>query len=194
MGNPKPDAAVSVVVSRAVRDRLNRDAQMLGVSPKVLMAQVLTRYAEWEQFSREIGFASITRLFPRSVLEHVEDKTVSAIAGSTCRSSSRDAMLYVTGKADIFGLLKTIDYWLASTNVPFKHLKKRDNGCEFYVIQHQLGYKWSVYFSIVVGSILSETGYHAKDLAMDSESLSFMIANFNDDEEVVGVQENGNLK
>jgi hypothetical protein len=169
------DSKVSavVVIPKTIKDKLERDAELSGTPSKEFMGLILTRYAEWEKFSREIGFATVTRAFLRTVLERVDEKTLTTIAVSTCRGALRDAMLYVTGSASIDGLLKTLDYWLDSTNVAYRRIKK--GSVDSYVIQHQLGYKWSLYFSTVVEAILIEVGYHTRDLIMDNESLSFSI-------------------
>jgi hypothetical protein len=45
-----------------------------------------------------------------------------------------------------------------------------------YMIQHGLGAKWSIYFSTLVDSILSEIGYKIADQLYDHNSLSFKIA------------------
>jgi hypothetical protein len=170
----KGGSIITVRVSKTVRDKLDTESKMSGVTLNTLIGQILKKHIEWDRFAKDVGFASITKAFLRSVLENIDDKTITTIAVTTCRGAIRDAMIYMTGKMEYTGFLKTLDLWLDAANVPFRHISDED-GNDSYVVQHQLGHKWSIYFGTVVNSVLNELGYRTDGQIMTTDSVSFTI-------------------
>lgn len=173
---PRKEAVGSVLtvrVSKDVREKLEAESRMNSITLNTLVSQILTKHTEWDRFAKDIGFASITKAFLRSILEHVDDKVISTIAVTTCRGAMRDAMIYMNGTMDYPAFLKTLDLWLGAANVPFRHLTE-DNS-DVYIVQHQLGQKWSVYFATVANSILTEIGYRTDKQVITNDSVSFAI-------------------
>jgi hypothetical protein len=170
----KGSSVLTVRVSKTVREKLDAESKMSGMTLNTLISQILTRHTEWDRFAKDVGFASITKAFLRSVLENIDDKTISTIAVTTCRGAMRDAMIYMSGKMEYTAFLKTLDMWLNAANVPYRHTTDED-GRDGYIVQHQLGYKWSIYFGTVVNSVLNEIGYRTNGQIMTNDSVSFTI-------------------
>jgi hypothetical protein len=170
----KVSSVLTVRVPRAVREKLDAESQMSGITLNTLVSQIVTKHTEWDRFARDVGFASITKAFLRSVLEHLSDKTISTIAVTTCRGAMRDAMIYMNGKMEYSAFIKTMDLWLSAANVPFRHMTD-DEGQDMYIVQHQLGYKWSIYFGTVANSVLNEIGYRTDGQVTTNDSVSFTI-------------------
>lgn len=99
---------------------------------------------------------------------------MTTIAVSTCRGAMRDAMIYIKGQISYESFLGAVDLWLGASHLPFRHIQKGD--LDKYVIQHELGKKWSLYLSTVINSILNEIGYRTSDQRIDEQSVSFEIS------------------
>jgi hypothetical protein len=50
-----------------------------------------------------------------------------------------------------------------------------DEGHDMYIVQHQLGEKWSIYFGTVANSVLNEIGYRTEGQVITNDSVSFTI-------------------
>lgn len=170
----KGSSVLAVRLSKPVKEKLDIESAMSGVTLNPLVNQILTKHAEWDRFAKDAGFASITKAFLRSVLEQLDDKTITTIAVTTCRGAMRAAMIYMSGKLNYANFTKTLDLWLDAANVPYRHLLNED-GEDMYIVQHQLGQKWSVYFATVVNSVLNEIGYRTNEQSIMSDSVTFTI-------------------
>ena len=153
----KRSSVISVRVSDDVKEKLEVESELNAISLNTMIGQILTKHVEWDRFAEDIGVVVITRPFFRAVIEEVDDKTLTTIAVTTCRSAIRDAMLFITGKSDLPSFLKVLDLWLAASNISFRHIV--ENHQDKYIVQHDLGNKWTIYFTSVTGTLLNEFGY-----------------------------------
>lgn len=99
----KLSSIITLRVDDAIKDRLQTESQMKGVTLNSLVNQVLRKYTEWDRFEKDVGFATITKAFLRAILEQLDEKTISTIAVSTCRGALRDATIYINGVLDYSG-------------------------------------------------------------------------------------------
>lgn len=172
MGKDKT-SVISVRVSADVKEKLEIESEMNATTLNTLISQVLSKHVEWDRFAEDIGFVFLTRPFLRSLLDNVDEKTVTALAVSTCRSAMRDAILFLKGEININFFLQALDLWIGASHIPFRHIEK--NGNHRYVIQHELGKKWSVYITAVTNALLNEIGYRTENQRSDEQSVTFEI-------------------
>lgn len=109
----------------------------------------------------------------RALLSNIGDNQIKILASSSCRSAFRDAALFIKGELTIDSLIGVLDLWLTASNVSFRHVKA-ENG-EKYIIQHELGKKYSLYLSTAVSAILSEVGHIVKNETATDQNLIFEI-------------------
>lgn len=166
-------AIISVRVAEDVKDKLDVESEMNSTTLNTLVSQILSKHVDWDRFAEDIGFVFLTKPFLRSLLDYVDEKALIQIAVSTCRGAMRDAMLFIKGKIDITTFIQALDLWFGASHMPFRHIV--NDGSDRYIVQHELGKKWSIYIATVVNSLLTEMGYMAKDQKMDEQSVSFEI-------------------
>lgn len=175
----KKTAVISVRVSEDVKDKLETESEMDGTTLNTLTSKVLTKHVEWDRFAEDIGFVFLTKPFLRSLLERIDEETIKRIAVSTCKSAIRDAIIFIKGEINMGSFLSAIDLWFGASHMPFRHIVKQDS--DRYIVQHDLGKKWSIYIVTVINAVLSEMGYKTTDQKIDDQSVSFEIqtgANF----------------
>jgi len=164
---------ISVRVTTDVKDKLDIESEMNSTSLNTLISQILTKHVEWDRFAEDIGFVFLTKPFLRTLLDHIDEKTITTIAVSTCRGAMRDAIIYLKGEINIDTFLQAVDLWFGASHMPFRHIVK--NGEDRYIVQHELGKKWSIYITSVMNSLLNEIGYHTKNQRLDDQSTSYEI-------------------
>lgn len=176
MGN-QGSTVISVRVSQPVKEKLEAESELNSISLNTLITQVLTKHVEWDRFAEDVGFVFITRQFLRALMDHIDDKTMSTIAVSTCRGAMRDAIIFIKGQINIDTFIQTLDQWLGASHIPFRHIT--NNGMDRYVVQHDLGTKWSTYFATVVNALLNEIGHRTANQVTNEQSVSFEVAKAN---------------
>jgi len=95
------------------------------------------------------------------------------LASTTCRAAMRDAVIYIKKELTITTLLETFDLWLLASHIHFRHVNADDS--EKYIIQHDLGAKYSLYLHTAFSAVLSEIGYITMNTKIGDQNLVFEI-------------------
>jgi hypothetical protein len=169
----KKSVVISVRVPLSVKEKLDTESALNNISVNTMISQTLKKHVEWNRFAANIGFVFLTRGFLRAMLNSVDDSDITRIATTTCRSAMRDAVIFIKGEETLENFIETLDLWLAASNIPFRHIT--GNGTSKYVIQHELGMKWSTYFSSMLKSMVNELGYCLSNPTLNEQTVSFEI-------------------
>jgi len=169
----KKNTVISVRCNDDTKEKLEVEGEIKNVTLNALISQILEKHVSWDRFARELGFVFLTRPFLRALLDNVDDKTLTTIAVTTCRGAMRDSILYLRGEFTTETFLEALDLWLAASNIQFRHIKKDNN--DIFIVQHDLGRKWSLYFSAVINSLLHELKTEISQQQIGPHSITFEI-------------------
>lgn len=156
-----------------VRERLNAEAELSGVSTNTLIAKIVTRHVEWDRFVADTGFVVSTKPFLRALLQEAKEERIKELASTVCKAAFRDAIIFIHGELNFHNTLRTMDQWLLASNIPFRHVINKST-CK-YVVQHDLGMKWTLYFLTLLNSMLNEFGYKTNNVSANAQSISLEI-------------------
>lgn len=165
---------ISVRVCKEVKERLQIESEIKSITLNTLIGQILTKHIKWDIFAGDIGLIFLTKPSLRSLLQYIDEKSIRAIAASTCKGAMHDVIIFMKGNMNIDNFLEVLDLWIGASHIPFRHIV---NERHQYIIQHDLGRKWSIYVTTVIGSLLSEIEYKIIEQKIDDNSVSFAIQN-----------------
>lgn len=156
-----------------VRATIERQAEMEDTTAAAVVEKMVSQHVYWDKFMKEVGFLSISKAFIRSVLQEMRDDQIRKIAVTTCKAAFKDAVIYLQGEFTVKGFLNAFETWTTGQRLPFKH--KIEGNRHAFIVQHDLGRKWSVYMSTLLTGVLSELGHKMVE-AKDGESwYSFSV-------------------
>jgi len=169
----KKSIIMSCRIEEDMKKLLDEESELQQISANSLINKVLKRHFEWERFTQEIGMIYVSKSVFRIILSKLDEKDIKLLAASSCRTSLRDATLYIKKEFNVKTILETFDMWLAASHISFRHTTF-DNK-EKYVIQHELGKKYSTYLHSALGALLSEVNTTIRNPSLNEHSLSFEI-------------------
>jgi len=169
----KKSEVISIRCDKGTKEKLEHESEIKNVTLNTLVGQILEKHSSWDRFARELGFVFLTRPFLRALLDHVDEKTITTISVTTCRGAMRDSILFLKGEFTLQSFLEALDLWFEASNIPFRHIKKDDR--DKFIVQHDLGRKWSVYLSSVISSLLHEIKAEISNQQLGAHSLVFEI-------------------
>ena len=169
----KKSAIISVRVDTDIKNKLEIESEMKGMTLNTLIGQIITKHTSWDRFAEDIGFVFLTKPFLRAILSHVPEKEMTTIAVTVCRGAMKDATIYMYGELTVDTFIKSLDSWLAASHIPFRHIK--DDDTDKYVIQHELGNVFSNYLVTVINAILNEFKFRIHKQELTDQSVTFEI-------------------
>ena len=78
------------------------------------------------------------------------------------------------GDLNCKNFIEIVDMWLTNSHIPFRKLALENENTK-YIIQHELGTKYSTYLFTAIATLLSELGYSTKNNQLDDNTLTFEI-------------------
>lgn len=164
---------ISARIDEETRDIMEMESDLNHTNFNALLNKILRRHVQWDRFTREIGMIYVNKSAFRNILSKVDDEDLRLIASSTCRSALRDAVIFLKKNMTLQTMTETIDLWLSSSGIPHRHMPN-DKG-EKYIVQHDMGAKYSLYLQTALSALFSEIGCIMTNVNTSDNNLVFEI-------------------
>ncbi len=176
--NRKPDA-LSHEKTRSISFRLPEDlveeietaAQLNSVSANVLVHRILERYTSWDATAAKAGFIPVTKGLMHELLTKVSDKELVEIAKKVEKKEFEDIMLLFRNQFDIASVLDVIELRAKVSGFPYRY--NVAGKMHSFVIQHDLGEKWSIYLASRYKEVFEDLGLTNMKFRTTPNTLQF---------------------
>jgi hypothetical protein len=150
---------ISFRLPRDILYKLRQEAKLKEISVDTLMTQIAKRHTEWYVNASQIGFVSVRKSLIMRLLDEIgDDKKIREIAREvTERSSDFLLLLKKQYNVPIESALDFIESWIKESGYPYLHdTSGVDQNIHHFVIQHDMGLKWSLYLSEIYRDLFEE--------------------------------------
>ena len=162
-----PKLKLAVVLARAshldchvnILHKLRQEAKQKEISLDTLMTQIAKQHTEWYVNASQFGFISVRKSLIMKLLDEIrDDEKIKEIAREVARAS-RDTLLLLKEQYNI-PMKSTLDFiesWIKEAGYPYIHdISGVDQNIHHFVIQQDIGLKWSLYLSEILRNLFEE--------------------------------------
>lgn len=155
--------------------RLEADSRMISIND--LINKIFKRFVEWNQFEPIVGMIHISRPVATELFNRKSNKDIIEMAKSIGKNAIYNTVLLARGKHD----LKTFLLWIESEmNSHSLHVRHTDNDDkQKYIIKHDLGIKFSLYYKTIIKSIFEELSSNAINFTITNDIIIFEFESSN---------------
>ena len=165
-----------MIYSKALRS-LQREAGQKDISTNTLVNQIIKDHLNWHSNAAKAGFVAVRRPFVTRVINNLSEQEIISIAEYVAKAANKDAILLMEREYTIKSALDFIEYWIKISGYPYRH-EETNNGenRHAYVIQHDMGKKWSIYLASLYQFLFDELGVKKKiEFDKTENTLAFTI-------------------
>ena len=134
-------------------EELETEAMNQNISHNVLAKQILGKYISWDRFADKIGMIPV----PRKILENLGSKMnandINTII-NTIKPVITDNVMFIKGKYDLKRCIETLEDYMRASGMKSDH--RVEGSLHHFVIQHELGFKWSLFTAQLLKEIFHE--------------------------------------
>ena len=123
-------------------NELDSEAKQKKISQNVLVKQILERYIQWDRFSDKIGMVPVPKEILESLGEDLDGKDIDEIINVVFPMIKNNVM-YIKGGYDLERCIETLEDYMRASGMNSDH--RIDGALHTFIIQHDLGMKWSVF-------------------------------------------------
>jgi hypothetical protein len=164
-------------IDSALLDLLQQQAEIKEVSLNTLANQIFREYIEWYANAPKAGYVMVRKSLLSEILNNTTEEKILEYAHITAKES-RDINLLLTSEYTMASALKVIEHKIRISGYNYRRELKGD--VQTYVIQHELGRKWSLYLGALFKAEFEEVGYKDVEFEILDNILVFKIKKMGD--------------
>ncbi len=152
---PKKEKTRSITyrLPERVVEELETEAVKKNISHNVLVKQILEKYVEWERFTEKIGMIPVPKSIISMLGEQMKGEDMDEII-SILRPIIKESVLFMKGKYDLKRCIETLEEYMKASGMKSDHRIEGDQ--HHFIIQHELGMKWSLFTEQLLKEIFHE--------------------------------------
>lgn len=123
-------------------DELETEATNKNISQNVLVKQILEKYVRWDRFSDKIGIVPVPKSILEALGDDMEGKDIDEII-NVIKPIIKDNVMFIKGDYDLKRCIDTLEDYMKASGMKSDH--RIEGNLHHFIIQHELGMKWSVF-------------------------------------------------
>jgi uncharacterized protein (DUF4415 family) len=173
MNHQKSSESVTIRFDKDALDRLRRESKDSQVSLNTVINHIAMQHLAWYAHGCKAGFIVVRKGDIVKMLEKISEKDVTEIAEYVTRKESKEFITMLRNEYTITSALDVIETWVKVAGYSYRH---EVIGSEhFYIIQHDMGLKWSLYLKEQYGVILEDFGVQRADFRASQNIVVFKV-------------------
>ena len=169
--------SVTFRISTKALKSLRNEAEQKDISTNTLVNQIINEHLSWHSNAAKAGFIAVRRPFVTKVINNLSEQEIISLAEYVAKSANKDAILLIKKEYTMKSALAFWESWIKISGYPYRH-EETNNGHvrHYYVIQHDMGKKWSIYLANLYQFLFDELGQSKKiEFDKTENTLAFEI-------------------
>ncbi len=134
-------------------EELETEAMNRNISQNVLAKQVLGKFISWDRFADKIGMIPVPRKILESLGSKMDPNDINTII-NTIKPIITNNVMFIKGKYDLKRCIETLEDYMRASGMNSDH--RVEGSLHHFVIQHELGFKWSLFTAQLLKEIFHE--------------------------------------
>ena len=138
----------------SIIENIRYEAENRMISLNDMMNQILKRFIEWNQFEPISGMVHIPKPVVSELFKKKSNEEITKMAESFGKTAVFNSVLLMKGKINLQTFLNWVEEEMSNHSLHVRH--NNENGFHKYLIKHDLGFKFSLYYKSIINSIFNE--------------------------------------
>lgn len=134
-------------------EELETEAMQKNISHNVLVKQVLEKYLVWDRFADKIGIIPVPKKILETMGANFDWVQINQVIESI-KPVIRESVMFMKGRYDLKRCIETLEDYMRASGMLSDH--RVEGALHHFVIQHNLGVKWSLFTEQLLKEIFAE--------------------------------------
>lgn len=137
------------------------------------MNQIVKSHIEWHSSAPSAGFIPVRRELIKNLFEPMTEKQIDDLAHQLVKDLIGTALLIVVKNRDENSVVELLERWIRISG--FAYRVEEESGHRAYIIQHNMGRKWSYYLARLFEEVAYELEMIRPDIKTADGALYVML-------------------
>lgn len=148
--------SASIRLKSHILKSLRFEAEQRQISFNTFVAQIFNQFLEWDSVAAKSNMISLPRAILIQLLEKMNDGEIIVMAQEFAKNQNKNLMLMLRNRYDVDSVLGVLEAWARSSG--FSYRKEYIERNYKYIINHEMGKKWSLYLRTYFDNIFQDLG------------------------------------
>jgi hypothetical protein len=145
----KPSSgSVTLRFDNGILNQLRNESNQKRISLNTLASQIFQSHVEYDTYASKAGMISFPKSLLIKLMDGLGEQEVEQLSRYITKNEIKDMTLLLRKVFTLSSFLDTIESWLRVSGFPYRRDEdsSTDNSIQTFVIQHDMGKRWSMYF------------------------------------------------
>lgn len=135
---------ITLRLEKKILTKLRRESEQNQTSLNTLANQIFRQHIDWHSKASKAGYVPLQKPVIIKLLDHLSEEDVIRAAEEVSKDMFKDVLLLLRDENDLVSTLNVIETWVRVSGFPYKLEVDEEKEVYSYVIQHDMGKKFSL--------------------------------------------------
>jgi hypothetical protein len=176
----KPSSgSVTLRFDNGILNQLRNESNQKRISLNTLASQIFQSHVEYDTYASKAGMISFPKSLLIKLMDGLGEQEVEELSRYIAKNEIKDMTLLLRKVFTLSSFLDTIESWLRVSGFPYRRDEEdsssTDNGTQTFVIQHDMGKRWSMYFEKLFRYVFEDLKLRKCSFDNTDNSIAFKI-------------------
>lgn len=177
MSDKKTDTS-TFRIDKEILEKLRGEANEDKVTLNALVNQILSEFVEWYSPAKKAKMIPLPKSLLVKIMNNLTREQIIQVSEYMVKNEIKDLILILKKEHTVTSFLGAVESWAKTSGFPFNY-EDIGGSSHKYVISHEMGKNWSLYFGILFSRILEELGVKHVNFEITDKTLVFSFTYIN---------------
>jgi hypothetical protein len=159
---------ITLRLEKKILTKLRRESEQNQTSLNTLANQIFRQHTDWHSKASKAGYVPLQKPVIIKLLDRLSEEDVIRAAEDVSKDMFKDVLLLLRDENDLVSTLNVIETWVRVSGFPYKLEVDEEKEVYSYVIQHDMGKKFSLLLATRARVILERLGKQGSFVVTDN--------------------------
>jgi hypothetical protein len=167
------NGSVTFRFDNEILNKLRDEADQKRISLNTLASQIFQSYVEYDMYASRAGMISFPKSLLVRIMDRLSEQEVEQLSEYIGKNEFKELNLLMRNEYTLSAFLGLIESWLRVCG--FGYRRDIVDGIQTFVIQHDMGKRWSVYIEKLIRYVFEDLGQAIPTFDVTDNSLAFRV-------------------
>lgn len=168
-----PSGNVTLRFDGDVLEQLRKEANQKRVSLNTLASQIFKTHTEFSGAAAKAGMISFPKNLLIRLMNRLSEEEVKHLSQEIAKNDMKDMLLMIKRQYSTEAFIDLIESWIRVCGFPFTH--DQSGNTHNFIIQHDMGKRWSVYLAELFKFVFNDLGTKWADFQTTDNTITFNL-------------------
>jgi hypothetical protein len=168
-----PSGNVTLRFDGDVLEKLRKDANQKRVSLNTLASQIFKTYTEFSGAATRAGMVPFPKNLLIQLMNRLSEEEIQRLSQEIAKNEMKDILLNIKHQYSPEAFIDLIESWIRACGFPYTH--DHSGNTHYFIIQHEMGKRWSIYLEAVFKFVFHDLGAKWSDFQTTENTITFNV-------------------